>query len=199
MEIDANGTVSEAGARGDFRAGHAFDEAEDERLAVGFGERANGVEDGVGFGAGVGSGVGGGRRLLVLRGREFFVEFVVGFDAAVKVCGAVARDGGKPAGEFGGFAKRTESRQGLEENVLDEVVHIGMGDAREKNAVDHADVAGVEKAEGGAVTLLGGADQGVVGAGVIWESAHGRETGAGGMEFEECGHVGSIEKKDRLP
>ena len=85
----------------------------------------------------------------------------------MKVRGAIAGDGGEPAGEFGDFAERREAREGLEENVLDEVVDVGMGNAGEKDAVDHAGVAGIEKAEGRAVALLGGADEGVVGATVL--------------------------------
>ena len=50
MKIDAHGAVGEAGARGDFRPGHALDEAENERFAISVGERAYGFEDGFGFG-----------------------------------------------------------------------------------------------------------------------------------------------------
>lgn len=53
MKRDANGAVGKAGPGGDFRAGHAFDEAEDQGFAVGVGERADRLENGVGFGAGV--------------------------------------------------------------------------------------------------------------------------------------------------
>jgi len=53
MKSDSNRAVGKAGAGGDFGAGHAFDEAEDEGFAVGVGEGADGVEDCVGFGAGV--------------------------------------------------------------------------------------------------------------------------------------------------
>ncbi len=76
---------------------------------------------------------------------------------------------GEPAGEFGDFAERGEAREGLQENVLDEIVDVGMGHAGEKDAVDHAGVAGVEKTEGGTIALLGGADEGVVGAAVTPE------------------------------
>jgi len=92
MQIDANGAVGEAGAGGDFRAGHAFDEAKNEGFAVGVGERANGVEDSVGLGAGVGGVTSGKSGLFVLRRGGFFVEFVVGFYPAMKIGGAVAGD-----------------------------------------------------------------------------------------------------------
>jgi hypothetical protein len=59
--------------------------------------------------------------------------------------------------------------------------------------VDHAGVTGVEKAECGAVTALGGANEGVVVAGGLVRKIHGRRTGAGRAEFKECGHVGSME------
>jgi hypothetical protein len=56
MKIDTYRAGSEASASGNFGAGHALDEPKNERVAVGFGERANRVEDSMGFGAGVRSG-----------------------------------------------------------------------------------------------------------------------------------------------
>ena len=135
-----------------------------------------------------------------LRGGRFFVEFVAGFDAAVKIGGAVAGDGGEPSGEAGDFAKSAEARQGLEEDVVDEIVNVGEGHAGEENAVDHAGVAGVEHAEGCAVTTLGGAHEGVVGAAAGFQRRiHGRRTGAGRAEFKECGHFKSMEIRNVSP
>ena len=62
MKIDADRAVSEAGARSDFGAGHAFDEAKEEGLAVSVGERADRAEHGVGFRVGVGGVPFGGMR-----------------------------------------------------------------------------------------------------------------------------------------
>jgi len=195
MKVDANGAVSKAGARGDFGTGHALDEAKDQSFAIAFGEGENGVESSVGFRGGMGTGRRRGVRGIGFCGGRFFDKLVERFTAAVKVRGAIASDGGEPAGEFGDFAERGEARESLEENVLDEVIDVGMGNAGEKDPVDHAGVACVEKTEGGTIALLGGADEGVVEAAVLPRSVHGRGTGAGRMEFKECRHVASIEMK----
>jgi hypothetical protein len=117
----------------------------------------------------------------------------VRFGAAVKVNGAIARDGGKPSGEFGTFAEGREAGQGLEEDVLYEVVDSGMGNAGKEDTVNHAGVTGIEKTERGAITLLSGAHQDVVGAAGVGGRIHGRETAMRGVEFKECRHVRSIE------
>jgi hypothetical protein len=195
MKVDANGAVSKAGARGDFGTGHALDEAKDQSFAIAFGEGENGVESCVGFGGGMGAGRRRGSRRSGFWGGRFFDKLVERLTAAVKVRGAIASDGGEPAGEFGDFAERGETREGSEKNVLDEVVDVGVRDAGEKDAVDHAGVTGVKKTEGGTIALLGGADEGVVGAAVLLRSVHSRETGAGRMEFKECRHVASMEMK----
>src|SRR5258708_25190581 len=107
----------------------------------------------------------------------------------MKIGGAVAGDGGEPSREAGDFAQRAEARQGLEKNVLHEIVDVGEGNAGEQDPVDHAGVASVEKAEGGAVTPLGSADKGVIGATTEFERRiHGRRTGARGAEFKKSGH-----------
>jgi hypothetical protein len=198
MKIDANGTVSEAGTRGDFRACHSLDEAKEEGFAVTIGERENNVENGIGFGARVRSGRERRRRWIGFEVGGFFDKFIERFAATMKIGGAIARDGGEPAGKFGGFAQRSETRKGLEENVLHEVVYVGVGNAGEKNAVDHAGIAGIQEAKGGAIALLGRADEGVVGAVVSRTSDHGRESRVRRMEFKKCRHVVSIEMKKRL-
>jgi hypothetical protein len=81
----------------------------------------------------------------------------VRFEAAVKVDGAVARDGGKPAREFGTFAEGREAGQSVEKDVLYEIVNIGMGNAGKEDTVNHAGVTGIEKTERRAIATLGGA------------------------------------------
>jgi len=198
MKIDANGAVGKPGARGDFGAGHALDEAKNERLAVGFGEATERIKDGMGFSVRVSRGTEGGSRLLGFLGRGFLVECFVRLDATMEVGGAVARNGREPTGKLGDFAKGDEPRQSLKKDVLNEVVNVGMRHAGEENAVDHAGIAGVEETEGVAVTVLGGADERVVRAAGFRGWVHGREAGAGGLEFKECGHVGAMEMKNRL-
>jgi len=95
----------------------------------------------------------------------------VRFATAMKIDGAIAGDGGEPAGELGDFAERGQARESLEEDVLEKVVDVGVRDAGEKNAVDHTGVARVEESEGGTIALLGGADEGVVGS--IRRRVHG--------------------------
>ena len=115
----------------------------------------------------------------------------------MKIGGAVAGDGGEPSGEAGDFAKSAEAGQGLEKNVLREIVDGGEGNAGEQDPVDHAGVASVEKAERGAVTPLGSADKGVIRAAIEFERRiHGRRTGARGAEFKKCGHVGSMKMRN---
>jgi hypothetical protein len=199
MKIDAYGAVREASASGDFGAGHAFDEAKDEGFAVSVGKRADGVENGVGFGAGVRGMTSGRNALFRLGGSGFLVEFFVGFDAAMKIVGAVASDGDQPSGEAGDFAQIGEAAQGLEEDVLHEVVDVGEGNASEENAVDHAGVTGIEQSESDTVAALGGANEGVVWAAEFVRKIHDRWTGARRAEFRECGHVGSMEIRSVSP
>jgi hypothetical protein len=85
----------------------------------------------------------------------------------------------------------------LEENVLHEIVDVRERNPGEQYPVDHAGVASVEKAECGAVTPLGSADKGVIGATTEFERRiHGRRTGARGAEFKKCGHVGSMKMRN---
>lgn len=191
MKIDADRAVGQPGACGDFGAGHAFDETQEEGLTVGVGERADRREHVVGFGSGVRCMRGGG----IGRG-GIGVEGRLLFGAAVKVNGAMACNGGEPSGKFCGFAKGRKAGEGVEENVVDEVFGIGGRDAGEKDAVNHASVTRVEKAEGGAIAGLRGTNEGVVRR--VGGSGHGEEICTGRAEFEECGHAGSIAMNTRL-
>jgi hypothetical protein len=105
---------------------------------------------------------------------DLFVKFVDRFATPVKIGGAVAGNGGKPAREFGSVTKPDEAGKGLEENVLDQVVDVGIRDTGENDAMDHASVAGIEEAEGGAIALLGGADEVLVGCGPGRGGVHGQ-------------------------
>jgi hypothetical protein len=158
MKIDANGAVRESGASGDFRAGHAFDETEDKSFAVGFWEGEDRVESSAGFSGGMRTG----SRSSRLNRSGFFHELVDRLTTTVKIGGAITGDGGEPAGEFGDFTKRREARKSLQENVLDEIVYIGGRNAREKDAMNHAGVTGIEEAKRGAIALLSIADEGFV-------------------------------------
>jgi len=173
-KIDAHGTVRESSARGDFGAGHAFDETQDEWLAVGVGEGADGVESGAGLGGGVRV---LGRDEFCSRGGLFsvgiFVDRHLGLGVAMKIGGTIAGDGGEPAREVVGIAEGREFRERLEEDVLNEVFDLVGWDAREQDAVDHASVARVEDAIRGAVAMLGSADEAYVGSRRIDLGIHG--------------------------
>jgi hypothetical protein len=154
MKIDANGAVGKAREGCDFRAGHAFDETKDEWLAIGFGERADHVENRVGFDARVGGMLFGKRAALNLDDGGFFVEFVVGFRPAMKICCTIASDRCEPARKSRDVTQCVEPRQSLEKNVVNEIINVREGHSAKQNAVDHAGIAGVKKSEGGAVTTL---------------------------------------------
>ena len=125
MEIDADGTVREAGASRNFGASHAFDEAKDERFAIRIGQGTDGLEDLVGFGlsrAGRGMGT-----FLVAVG--LLVKFFGRLRMAMKIVGAIAGDGCQPASESRHVAERVEAGKGLQENVLDEIFDGRMRDS----------------------------------------------------------------------
>jgi hypothetical protein len=111
----------------------------------------------------------------------------------MKIDGAIACDRGQPAGKTRNVTQHMKAAHGLEEYVLDEVVDVGERDARKENAVNHAGVTRVEKAEGGAVAGLGGANEGVVGAGIGWDG-HGERTGTEGCGLGQYWHNASIER-----
>ena len=154
----------------------------------------------MGFGAGLRGVTRGRSRGFSLHGGRFFVEFVVGFDAAVKIGGTIAGDRGEPSWEARDFAEGAHARQGLQEDVVDQIVDVWEGHAGEENAVNHSGVAGVEEAECCPVASLGGAHERVVGATAgFLRRIHGRRTGAGRAEFKECGHFRSTEIRNVSP
>jgi hypothetical protein len=177
MKIDANGTVRESRASGDFRTGHALDETEDESFAIRLGKGEDGFESRMGFGGGVWCWRGGKHRRICIGRCGVIGEFVMGLGATMKIGGAVAGDGREPAREFGNFAERGEARESLQENVLEKIVDVGVGNAGQKDAVNHTGVARVEKAEGGAIAVLGGADERVFGSVGERRGVHGKAAG----------------------
>ena len=84
-----------------------------------------------------------------------------------------AGDGCEPAAEGRLLTKAGQAAHGSEEDILKEVFGVGRRDAGEQDAVDHAGVALVEFAEGGAVTGAGTADQQSVTGGVDGQSHRG--------------------------
>lgn len=172
MEIHADRAVRQAGASGDFRAGHSFNEAKDERFAIGIRQRTNGVKHLVRIGlihAACGM-----RAFLV--GVRLLDEFGGRPRLAVKIHGAIARDGRKPATEARNIAERIEAGKRLEENILHKVFDGSVGNFRKENAVDHSGIAGIEQTEGVAVAVLRGLYKRDIGAGRLDGGIHGRET-----------------------
>ena len=88
VEVHADRTVGEPGARGDFRAGHAFYEAKNQWLAIGFRQTEDCVQDGLRFHICVGR-VAVWLALVAVRLRGFFIELVVRMRLAMKVHGAI--------------------------------------------------------------------------------------------------------------
>lgn len=160
MKIDADGAVREAGARGDFRAGHAFDEAKNERFAISTRQRADGLKHQVRFG--LIRAIGWMDCFLTFM--KFLVELVGRPRLAVEIDSAIASDGGEPTAEAGSVAERVEAGKRLEENILQEVVHGRVRDSGEKDAVDHAGITGIKNPESVAVAVLCGVDERDVGA-----------------------------------
>jgi hypothetical protein len=117
VEIDANRPMGESGPRGDFRSGHALDEAKDERFAISDWQKAYGFENLVSFGSAAATG--GMRALLIAV--KFLVEFGGRSRLAVKIGGPIAGDGREPTTEPRDVTERVETRKRLKENVLNEV------------------------------------------------------------------------------
>ena len=122
VKIDADGSVREAGARGDFRAGHAFHEAKDKRFAIGFRQRPNGFESLMRFGS-----------IHAICGIHFFVssvdllvELIGRLRLAMKIDSAIAGNGGEPPPKARDVAQRVEAGKCPEENILDEVFDCGV-------------------------------------------------------------------------
>ena len=150
MKIDANGALGEAGACGDFRSGHAFDQTENQGFAISLRQPANGVESGVGFVVFAGA-----RQA----GRGLVRDFVKSLRVAMKIVGAIARDCEQPTRKGGGLTKRGQVAERQQKNILDEIIGVGRCDARKQDTVNHARVALVKLAEGRAVALAGGDDE----------------------------------------
>ena len=191
MEIDTDGAVRETCASGDFRAGHAFHEPQDERFTVSVGKRANGLEDGKSFRV-----VRGARNLRRVppnfRTAKLLCESNCRLMVTIVIVSSVTSDSRKPARKSRGVPQGAKPRESLEENVVNKVLGGGKRHTREEDTVDHASIAIIQEAEGGAVATLGGADQCVIGFAGAWRRIHDHQTQAGGVEFEECSHDGSI-------
>jgi hypothetical protein len=113
----------------------------------------------------------------------------------MKVGSTIASDGGEPAGEVAGIAEGGELREGLQEDVLNEVFDVLGWDAREEDAVDHAGITRVEDTVGGAIAVLRGANEGDVSGRRIEPRIHGCDACLDRGEFIKCGHVGAIEMR----
>jgi hypothetical protein len=176
VKIDADGAMGKAGARGDFGAGHTFDETQDERFAIRIRQRTDGFEDLMGLGwIDASCGV-----IWLLTYVGLFVECIGGVRLAMKIDGAITGDGGEPSTKAGDVAKGMEAREGLEEDILNEVIDRRVRNSGEENAVDHAGVTGIKHTEGGAIAALRGLDEGDISAAGVGGGVHGSEFRKGG-------------------
>ena len=69
-----------------------------------------------------------------------------------------------------------------------QVVHVSVRDARKQDAMNHSRVAGIKNAERGAIPLLCGADQGLVGSCGVLTGVHGDPAREWGALFKVGGH-----------
>lgn len=122
VKIDADRSVREAGARGDFGAGHTFYEAKNERFAIGFRQRPDGFESLVRFG--LIHAICGVHTLVSFV--DLLVELIGRLRLAVKIDRAIAGNGAEPAPKARDVAQSAEAGKRVEENILDEVFDCGV-------------------------------------------------------------------------
>lgn len=195
MQIDADRSVREAGARGDFWSGHSFDEAKDERLAVRIRQTANRFEDGVGFGA---------VRCTAAAACGLILWFVVELVSrrarlAEKIDGAIARDCRDPSSKMIRLAQRMDVRHGTDENVLHKILDCLDRHAAQQNAVNHARVPLVQMSERSAVAVLRSADELFVRTIAQSAGIHGTAIRERELQFERRCHGAAISLLKQLP
>lgn len=152
MKIHADRTWGKTRASGNLRAAHAFDQAKNQSLAIGFRQSANGSERHGSF---------------VVRSRslaDLVRQFGCGARPPEIVLRAAAGDGGDPAAEGFGGTKRGKMTQRLKEHVVDEIFDVGIWNAGEQDSVDEPGIARVEAAESGAISPATGGDIALVGS-----------------------------------
>lgn len=172
VEIHAYGPVRQTRPCGDFGTGHAFNKTQDERFAIGIRQSADGLENLVSFGL---IGAICGMRLFVAF-VDLLVKFVGRARLAVKIDGAVSRNGGEPATKARDVAEGVEAGKRLEENILHEIFDRRVRNLREQNAVNHARVPGIELPERAAITVLCRLHQCDIASARLGSGVHGSQT-----------------------
>src|SRR5258708_37401288 len=127
MKIYAHGTVRKPGTSGDFRSSHAFDKTQDQWLAIGVRQPAYCIQqrDAV-FDSDFAF------RILRRFGySSLIVERTIRLRATVKICRAVTCDSRQPWAETRNIAKCCKLWQGLQENVVDQILGGCAGNSRE--------------------------------------------------------------------
>ena len=103
----------------------------------------------------------------------------------MKIDGAIARDGGKPATKPRNVAQRAEAGKRLEKNILHQIFDRSVRDLREQNAVHHARVPRIQHPERTAIAVLRGLHQRHVAAAVrLADGVHGCQTWARRLQLK---------------
>src|SRR5215831_18502972 len=155
MQVDSNGTWSQSCVSGNLRTGHAFDQAEDQRFAIGVRQSADELQDLLGAYFG---------RVAHPRGlgcahREHLFDRGRRLEATAMVIGAATCDCSQPASETRGVVQVVKSSKRVQENILNKVVHVGKRNASKQNAVHHSRVTRVQTAERIAVAVARSGNQ----------------------------------------
>src|SRR6266851_2137964 len=155
IKIYAHRTVRESGTSRDFRPSYSFNKTQDQRLAIDFGQFAYRIQqrDAV-FDCNFPF-----RILWRFSNSSLLVERVIRLRPAMKIGCAVTCNRGEPRTETRNIAKCCKLWQGLQENVMDQILGSCAGNPRQQNSVHHPDVALVQMAESGAIAALCSFDQ----------------------------------------
>src|SRR5207245_11706947 len=143
MKIHTNGAMRQSHARGDFRTGHPFHEAKDERLAISVLQRTENRQDYSCFlldNMVIGPGL---RMIFSGRFRGAFRRNGL----SKVIVGTVAGDGSQPGSESRHIPQGMQLPKRQKKNLLNQVINFARRHATEKDAMEHAKIAVVEKAE----------------------------------------------------
>jgi hypothetical protein len=115
---------------------------------------------------------------------DLLVEFISRARLAVKIDGAVSRNGGQPATKARDVAERAEAGKRLEENILHEIFDCSVRNLRKQNAVNHTRVPGIELPERAAIAVLCGLHQCDIAAARLAGGVHGSQTRERGLQLK---------------
>src|SRR5882724_70293 len=127
MKIYAHRTVRESGTSRDFRSSHAFNKTQNQWLAIDVRQLADCTQQG----DAVFDSDSAFRILWRFGCSSLIVERTIRLRATVKIGCTVTCDSGQPWAETRNVAKCRKLRQGLQENVVDQILGGCAGNSRE--------------------------------------------------------------------